>query len=149
MAQQGISNPGQLDEKHHHNPCASPLSLPLMQSCSSAAVVWVPELASTFNFKIWNNQKQKSIWNRSYVMSWCQTLHRMSKTSLTIIRKSFIGADVGCFLKMGQPRPLFHLFLFFHTENLLSSQRDSNSDRRSIRQERWPLDHHHGPDVDC
>ena len=46
---------------------------------------------------------------------------------------------------MGQPRPLFCLFSFFRTENLLSSQRDSNSDRRSIRKGRWPLDHHHGP----
>ena len=38
------------------------------------------------------------------------------------------------FLKMGQPRPLFRLFLSFRTENL-SSQQDSNSDRRSRRQE--------------
>ena len=39
------------------------------------------------------------------------------------------------FLNIGQPRPLFHLFLSFRTENF-SSQQDSNSDRQSRRQER-------------
>ena len=48
---------------------------------------------------------------------------------------------------MGQPRPPFRLFSSFRTVNLLSSQQDSNSDRRSRRQERWPLDHHHGPNI--
>ena len=48
------------------------------------------------------------------------------------------------FLKMGQSWPLFSLFLPFHAENL-SSQQDSNLDLQSRRQERWPLDHHHGP----
>ena len=46
---------------------------------------------------------------------------------------------------MGQRRPLFRLFSSFRTVNLLSSQQDSNWDRQSRRQERWPLDHHHGP----
>ena len=45
--------------------------------------------------------------------------------------------------KRGTPAS-FHLFSSFRTENL-SSQQDSNSDCRSRRQERWPLDHHHGP----
>ena len=45
---------------------------------------------------------------------------------------------------MGQPRPLFCLFLSYRTENL-SSQQDSNSDRWSRRQDCGPLDHHHGP----
>ena len=52
--------------------------------------------------------------------------------------------DLIDFFKVGQPRPLFCLFLSFRTENL-SSQQDSNLDCRSRRQERWPLDHHHGP----
>ena len=33
-------------------------------------------------------------------------------------------------------------FSSFRTENYFSSQQDSNSDRRSRRRERWPLDHH-------
>ena len=45
---------------------------------------------------------------------------------------------------MSQTKASFCLFSSFRTENS-SSQRDSNSDRRSGRQERWPLDHHHGP----
>ena len=52
-------------------------------------------------------------------------------------RKRKSSLETVCF-KMGQPRPLFHLFLSFHTENF-SSQLDSNSDRRSKRQEHWPL----------
>ena len=48
------------------------------------------------------------------------------------------------FLTMGQPRPLFHLFLLFRTIKL-SSLQDSNSDWRSRRQARWPLDHHYIP----
>ena len=48
------------------------------------------------------------------------------------------------FLKMDQPKPLFHLFMSFRTENS-SSQRDSNLDHWSRRQERWPLDHHRNP----
>ena len=48
------------------------------------------------------------------------------------------------FLKICQPQPLFYLFLSFRRENF-SSQQDSNLDRRSRRQERGPLDHHHGP----
>ena len=44
---------------------------------------------------------------------------------------------------MSQTKASFCLFSSFRTENS-SSQRDSNSDRRSGRQERWPLDHH-GP----
>ena len=53
------------------------------------------------------------------------------------------------FLKVGQPRPVFCLFLFFSNTILLKknwrSQRDSKSDRQSRRRARWPLDHHHGP----
>ena len=45
------------------------------------------------------------------------------------------------FLKNG---PLFRLCSFF-SNNFLQSQRDSNSDRRSRRRARWPLDHHHSP----
>ena len=48
--------------------------------------------------------------------------------------------------KMGQPRPLFVYFRSFRartnfTEKNCRHQRDS--DRRSGRQARWPLDHHH------
>ena len=52
------------------------------------------------------------------------------------------------FFKDGPTPASFHLFLSFCTENL-SSQQDSNSDCRSRRQERWPLDHHHGPEIEC
>ena len=50
---------------------------------------------------------------------------------------------------MGQPQPLF-LFLFssFHTESF-SSQEDTNSDRQSRRQERWPPHHHNCPHDKC
>ena len=47
---------------------------------------------------------------------------------------------------MGQHLPLFNLFSSIRAENL-SSQRDSNSDCWSRRQEPWLLDHHHGPPV--
>ena len=49
---------------------------------------------------------------------------------------------------MGQPRPLFCLFSCFSITILQKKcrpQRDSNSDCRSSRRARWPLDHHHGP----
>ena len=48
------------------------------------------------------------------------------------------------FFKDGPTPTSFHLFSSFRTEHL-RSQQDSNSDCRSRRQERWPLDHHHGP----
>ena len=51
-------------------------------------------------------------------------------------------------LKMRQLRPLFRLFLFFKHKfyrKICRRQQDSNSDRRSRRQARWPLDHHHDP----
>ena len=41
---------------------------------------------------------------------------------------------------MGQPRPLFRLFLLFSNTRL---QWGSNSDRWRRRQACWPLDHHH------
>ena len=40
---------------------------------------------------------------------------------------------------------IFVLFNKNFTEKFCRSQRDSNSDRRSRRRARWPLDHHHGP----
>ena len=49
---------------------------------------------------------------------------------------------------MDLPRPLFCLFSFFSITILQKNcrpQRDSNSDHRSRRRARWPLDHHHGP----
>ena len=55
-----------------------------------------------------------------------------------------------CFKNMGQPRPLFrHVSFFlstFYRQNY-RLQQDSNSDRRSRRRPRWPLDHHHVPCV--
>ena len=46
------------------------------------------------------------------------------------------------FFKCG-PTPA-SFFVYFRLFIHFRSQRDSNSDRRSRRQERWPLDHHHG-----
>ena len=55
------------------------------------------------------------------------------------------------FLKMGLTWSLFCYFSFFSntdfTEKNCRSQRDSNSGRRSTRRARWPLDHHHGPNL--
>ena len=48
------------------------------------------------------------------------------------------------FIKVGPTPASFGLFASFHPENL-GSQKDLNSDRQGRRQERWPLDHHHGP----
>ena len=48
--------------------------------------------------------------------------------------------------KDGPTPASFRLFLSFRTAHL-SSQQDSNSDCRSRRQERWPLDHHQGPKI--
>ena len=51
---------------------------------------------------------------------------------------------------MGQPRPLFVYFRSFQTQHYRKNyrlQRDSNSDLRSRRQARWPLDHHHDPKI--
>ena len=45
------------------------------------------------------------------------------------------------------PIKMFY-FRSFQTQilqKICSLQRDSNSDRRSRRQARWPFDHHHGP----
>ena len=53
------------------------------------------------------------------------------------------------FLKNG-PTPASFLFIFvlfkhkFYRKNC-RHQQDSNSDHRSWRRARWPLDHHHGP----
>ena len=47
---------------------------------------------------------------------------------------------------MAQPRPHYHLFSPFRTENYFSRQQDSNSDRWSRRRGSWPLDfYHHSP----
>ena len=49
------------------------------------------------------------------------------------------------------PASLFVYFRSFQTQILhknSSLQRDSNSDRRSRRRARWPLDHHHGPTLE-
>ena len=80
------------------------------------------------------------------VMNQQREIFRLSSEEL--IDKSWNDGENSkqLFLKMGQPRPLFGLFSSFRTENL-SSQYDSNSDHRSRRQERWPLDHHHGPNL--
>ena len=55
------------------------------------------------------------------------------------------------FLKMGLPWSLFCYYSFFSntdfTEKNCRSQWDSNSGRRSTRRARWPLDHHHGPNL--
>ena len=68
----------------------------------------------------------------SHLYSDCFPCFEYSNLSLEILKEG------------GQPRPLFHLFLSFCTENL-SCQQESNSDRWSIRRGRWPLDHHHVP----
>ena len=50
----------------------------------------------------------------------------------------------------GQPRPLFVYFRSFPAQFLLKNcwlQQDSNSDRRSIRQARLPLDQNHDPSL--
>ena len=53
------------------------------------------------------------------------------------------------FFKKSGPTPAsFCLFSFFSNKTLQKKcrlQRDSNSDRLSIRQAGWPLDHHHRP----
>ena len=65
--------------------------------------------------------------------------------------KSYIGQlRYKLFLKKKWANPglFFCLFSFFSITILQKncrSQRDSNSDRRSWRWARWPLDHHHGP----
>ena len=53
------------------------------------------------------------------------------------------------FFKNGPTPASFCLFSFFSNTNFMENcrrQRDLNSDRRSRRQTRWPLDHHHGQD---
>ena len=50
--------------------------------------------------------------------------------------------------KMANSILFFVYFCFISTtmlQNYFRPQRESNSDRWSIRQARWPLDHHHGP----
>ena len=51
-------------------------------------------------------------------------------------------------LKNGQTPASFCLYSFFSNTNYTKNcrlQRDLNSDWRSRRRGRWPLDHHHGP----
>ena len=53
------------------------------------------------------------------------------------------------FLKVGQPQPLIHLVSSFCAGNYFSFLPDSNSDLRSRKKGCWPLDHYHGPSVEC
>ena len=58
--------------------------------------------------------------------------------------------SVSTYLRNGPFPASFFIFVFSYSTitEKLSSQRDSNSDRQSSRQERWPLYHHHdGPSV--
>ena len=78
----------------------------------------------------------------------CNCLHIFFGFILVTILITFLGlgfGSFGCFgqlgqkstqliFKMGQPRPLFHLFLSFCADNFISSQQDSNSDLQSRRQ---------------
>ena len=57
---------------------------------------------------------------------------------------------INCFFLNGPTPASFCLFSFLSTTILQKNcrpQRDSNSDRRSRRWARWPLDHHHGPNL--
>ena len=67
--------------------------------------------------------------------------HKKSGFSLNPVIGYFI---IYIFLKMGHPRPLFVCFHSLQRNFLHKKQWDSNSDRRSRRQGRWPLIHHHG-----
>ena len=52
---------------------------------------------------------------------------------------------ISFFKKMGQPWPLFVYFCSFQQQfyrKMVDFSGESNSDRRSRRQARWPLDHH-------
>ena len=104
--------------------------------------------------------EKKNCWNERLVrvisvLSWAHNVSKISAQILTYSEWSklshcldLIIRNALMFLKMGQPRPLFCLFLFFSITILQKNcrpQRDSNSDRRSRRRARWPLDHHHGP----
>ena len=55
------------------------------------------------------------------------------------------------FKKIGLPRPLFAHYRAFQApiwqKTVGRRQQDSNSDSRSRRQARWPLEHHHWPSV--
>ena len=65
---------------------------------------------------------------------------QVGRFGISVLEANFNFIVLKKLLKMGQPRPLFCLFLSIRTENL-SSQQDSNSDCQSRRQERWPLGH--------
>ena len=75
-----------------------------------------------------------------------------TKTYLSTIRRFVISVEwlfFFFFLKVGQPQPLIHLVSSFCAGNYFSFLPDSNSDLRSRKKGCWPLDHYHGPSVEC
>ena len=83
----------------------------------------------------------------------CSDLSLSLSLSISFSNSLFSSSStyLSSFLKMGLTWSLFCYFSFFSntdfTEKNCRSQRDSNSGRRSTRRARWPLDHHHGPNL--
>ena len=104
------------------------------------------------NYKNWISLDVKHylLWERGSVAQlWhsCGTVNSGGTGSnpvVDILNKIFL---TNCFLN-GLTRPLFVYLRSFQIQILQKNwtlQRNSNSDRRSIRRACWPLNHHHGP----
>ena len=100
----------------------------------------------SFFVKIW-----KLVFSCSLLhIFWFMVHHHQILAQLSLLHP-FVMKEVSTqnfFLKMGQSQPLFVYFVLFKHKFYRKNcrrQQDSNSDRRSRRRVRWPLDHHHGP----
>ena len=86
----------------------------------------------------------------NHIMKWWLTIARRVRIGKEYLGRYQVAVPIlstTFYLKMGPPRPLFVYFRSFQTQIVQKNyrlQRDSNSDRRSRRRARWPLDHHHG-----
>ena len=78
-----------------------------------------------------------------------EVLRLQKKQASDAVPKPLMVSHCQCFFKWFNPGLFSGLFSFFSntifTEKNCRRQWDSNSDRRSRRQTRWPLDHHHCP----
>ena len=94
----------------------------------------------------WKSGRRWKYIKKFYIIKYYNLLSLLTNGSW-VIRTS--GVEFFFFKKkVGQPRPLFVYFRSFQTQYYRKNfrlQRDSNSDHRSSRRARWPLDHHHGP----
>ena len=102
---------------------------------------WVWEWKTKGRQRVTTNVVCTSSYSNLVSYIWCKISFFEHSQFLDFLKRLFI-------LFMGQPRPLFVYFRSFQAQILQKNcrrQRDSNSDRRSRRQTRWPLDHHHCP----